>query len=182
MSAHALKTPNDAWRAGCDLALRMAATNCGWQHEWQALAGRRIERDRDAVRDLQQALTATYEWNAWTAFGEAARQVMRDYTVATIAIWQDATELCMRGQFESASAWRTWVSDYGAGALSLYQTDWWPDLGRLAVVNEASMPWRDWMAAFELGITEVVGAGDGTPVGARRLAGIDGEREHDHVR
>ncbi|EKS9800050.1 MULTISPECIES: hypothetical protein [Burkholderia] len=178
MSPHALTTPNDACRAGCDLALRMAALARDWQHEWNALAGRRIERDRDAVRGLQQALTVTTEW---TAFGEAARQVMRDYTIATVALWQDATELCMRGQFESASAWRTWLRDYGTGALSRYQTDWWPDLGRLAVVNEASMPWRDWMAAFELGITEAVDAGD-EAAAVRRLDGSRAVREHDHVR
>ncbi|AOR73158.1 hypothetical protein BBJ41_37075 [Burkholderia stabilis] len=173
MSPHALTTPNDVCRAGCDLALRTVALNRDWQHEWQVLAGRRIDRDRDAVRHLQQALA---EAKAWTAFGEAARKVMCDYTTASVAIWQDAAELCMRGQFESASAWRTWLRDYGT------ETDSLPDLGRLAVINEASMPWRDWMAAFELGITETVGANDGTPVAARRLAGIDGEREHDHVR
>ncbi|CAB3758377.1 hypothetical protein B7G54_17735 [Burkholderia puraquae] len=178
MSPQALTTPNDACRAGCDLALRMAALTRDWQHEWHELAGRRIERDRDAVHGLQQALTAT---NQWTAFGETARQLMRDYTIATVAIWQDATELCMRGQFESASAWRTWLRDYGAGALSRYQTDWWPDLGRLAVVNEASMPWRDWMAAFELGITEAVDAGDDATA-VRRLDGSHAAQEHDHVR
>lgn len=156
----------------------MAVLARDWQHEWHALAGRRIERDRDAVRGLQQALTAT---NEWTAFGEAARHVMRDYTIATVAIWQDATELCMRGQFESASAWRTWLRDYGTGSLSRYQTDWWPDLGRLAVVNEASMPWRDWMAAFELGITETVDAGDGAAE-VRRLDGRHAAQEHDHAR
>ncbi|MBY4724195.1 MULTISPECIES: hypothetical protein [Burkholderia] len=178
MSPHALTTPNDACRAGCDLALRMAALARDWQHEWNTLAGRRIERDRVAVRGLQQALTVTTEW---TAFGEAARHVMRDYTIATVALWQDATELCMRGQFESASAWRTWLRDYGTGALSRYQTFWWPDLGRLAVVNEASMPWRDWMAAFELGITEAVDAGD-EAAAVRRLDGSHAVREHDHVR
>ncbi|VWB87280.1 hypothetical protein BLA6993_04151 [Burkholderia lata] len=178
MSPQALTTPNDAYLAGCDLALRMAALTRDWQHEWHALAGRRIERDRDAVRCLQQALTVTTEWSA---FGEAARQAMRDYTIATVAIWQDATELCMRGQFESASAWRTWLRDYGTGALSRYQIDWWPDLGRLAVVNEASMPWRDWMAAFELGITEAVDAGD-EAAAVRRLDGSHAVQEHDHVR
>lgn len=178
MSPQALTTPNDACRAGCDLALRMAVLTRDWQHEWHALAGRRIERDRDAVRGLQQALATT---NEWTAFGEAARQVMRDYTIATVAIWQDATELWMRGQFESASAWRTWLRDYGTGALSRYQTDWWPDLGRLAVVNEASMPWRDWMAAFELGITETVDAGGGA-ADVRRLDGRHAAQERDHVR
>ncbi|MDN7875024.1 hypothetical protein [Burkholderia aenigmatica] len=178
MSPQALTTPNDAYLAGCDLALRMTALTGDWQHEWHALAGRRIERDRDAVRCLQQALTVTTEWSA---FGEAARQAMRDYTIATVAIWQDATELCMRGQFESASAWRTWLRDYGTGALSRYQIDWWPDLGRLAVVNEASMPWRDWMAAFELGITEAVEAG-GEAATVRRLDGSHAVQEHDHVR
>jgi len=178
MSPHALTTPNDAYLAGCDFALRMTALTGDWQHEWHALAGRRIERDRDAVRCLQQALTVTTEWSA---FGEAARHAMRDYTIATVAIWQDATELCMRGQFESASAWRTWLRDYGTGALSRYQIDWWPDLGRLAVVNEASMPWRDWMAAFELGITEAVDAGD-EAAAVRRLDGSHAVQEHDHVR
>ncbi|VWD38220.1 hypothetical protein BLA17378_07840 [Burkholderia aenigmatica] len=142
MSRQALTTPNDAYLAGCDLALRMAALTHDWQHEWHALAGRRIERDRDAVRDLQQALTVTTEWSA---FGEAARQVMRDYTIATVAIWQDATELCMRGQFESASAW------------------------------------RDWVAAFELGITEAVDAGGGAAA-VRRLDGSHAAQEHDHAR
>lgn len=56
MKPDALKTPNDAWRAGCDLALRVIAQNRDWQHEWHALAGRCIERDRTAVRRLQQAL------------------------------------------------------------------------------------------------------------------------------
>ncbi|AMU12163.1 hypothetical protein K6Y74_03370 [Burkholderia cenocepacia] len=177
MSTDALTIPNDVCRAGCDLALRMVAQNGDWQHEWHALAGRRIERDRIAVRRLQQALAETREW---TAFAEASRQVMTDYTVASVAIWQDATELCMRAQFESAGAWRTWLREYGAGALSRYQTDWLPDLGRLAVVNEASMPWADWMAALERGIEDVAGAKNG--VAAGRLNGIAGARESDHVR
>ncbi|AXF24017.1 hypothetical protein CUJ89_27100 [Burkholderia pyrrocinia] len=179
MSTDALTTPNDVCRAECDLALRMVALNRDRQHEWHALAGRCIERDRDALRRLQQAFAET---NAWTAFGETTRQVMRDYAIASVAIWQDATELCMREQYEGAGVWRTWLREYGANALSRYQTDWLPDLGRLAVINEASMPWSDWMAAFERGITDVVGANDGIPNDARRLAGIDGEREHDHVR
>lgn len=179
MSPRALTTPDDACRAACDLALRMVALTRDWQHEWHALAGRRIDRDRDAVRHLQQALAET---EAWTTFGEAARQVTCDYTIASVAIWQDAAELCMRGQFESAGAWRTWLRDYGTGALSRCQTDWLPDLGRLAVIDEASMPWRDWMAAFELGITEVAGTRGGAPDGARRPADLHGEREHDHVR
>lgn len=70
MSSDALTTPNGAWRAGCDLALRMVALNRDWQHEWHALAGRRIERDRTAVRRLQQVLAET---NEWTAFAEAGR-------------------------------------------------------------------------------------------------------------
>ncbi|CAB3767355.1 hypothetical protein GQ57_16730 [Burkholderia sp. MSh2] len=178
MSPHALTTPNDACRAGCDLALRMAALERDWRHEWHALAGRRIERDRDAVHRLQQALADTQEW---TAFGDAASQVWRDYAIASVAIWQDAVELCMRGQFERAGAWRTWLRDYGAAALSRGQTDWLPDLGRLAVVNEASMPWRDWMAAFELGIAEAADARDGAAA-VRRLGGGGAAQEHDHVR
>lgn len=176
MSSDALTTPNGAWRASCDLALRMVALNRDWQHEWHALAGRRIERDRDAVRHLQQALADTKEW---TAFGEAARQVMRDYAIASVAIWQDATELCMRAQYESAGAWRTWAREYGAGALSRYQTDWLPDLERLAVVNEASMPWADWMTALEHGIEDEAGAAPGAP---RRLNGMAGARENGHAR
>ena len=62
------------------------------------------------------------------------------------------------------------------------ETDWLPDLGRLAVINEASMPWRDWMAAFELGITEAVGASDGGPVAMRLPDDHLAAREHDHVR
>ncbi|KAG8152515.1 hypothetical protein [Burkholderia catarinensis] len=179
MSTHALTTPNDAGRAGCDLALRMVALNRDWQLEWHALAGRRIERDRDAVRRLQQALAET---NEWPAFGDAARQVMSDYAITSIAIWQDATELCMRAQYENAGVWRTWLREYGAGALSRYQTDWLPDLGRLAVVNEASMPWADWMMALERGIEDAAGASDGAPVAPRRLNGMTGARENDHVR
>ncbi len=83
MSTYALTTPNDACRAGCDLALRMVALTSDWQHEWHALAGRRIERDRAAVRHLQQALADT---NEWTALGEATRQAMRDYAIASVAI------------------------------------------------------------------------------------------------
>ncbi|MBP0605068.1 MULTISPECIES: hypothetical protein [Burkholderia] len=178
MSSDALTTPNGAWRASCDLALRMVALNRDWQHEWHALAGRRIERDRTAVRRLQQALAET---NEWTAFAEAGRQVTSDYAIASVEIWQDAAELCMRAQFEHASAWRTWLREYGSGALTRYQTDWLPDLERLAVVNEASMPWADWMAALERGIEEAGGATNGA-LAARRLNGIAGERERDHVR
>ncbi|WP_321923230.1 hypothetical protein [Burkholderia sp. BCC1998] len=176
MSTYALTTPNDACRAGCDLALRMVALNSDCQHEWHALAGRRVERDRAAVRHLQQALADT---NEWPAFGEATRQVMRDYAIASVAIWQDAAELFMRAQYENAGAWRTWLREYGAGAMSRYQTDWLPDLGRLAVVNEASMPWADWMTALERGIED---ANDGAPVAARRLNGTTGAQENDHVR
>ncbi|WP_321786475.1 hypothetical protein [Burkholderia pyrrocinia] len=50
MSPDALTTPYDACRAGCDLALRMAALNRDWQIEWHALTGRRIEREHDHVR------------------------------------------------------------------------------------------------------------------------------------
>ncbi|RQS21400.1 hypothetical protein [Burkholderia sp. Bp8998] len=176
MSTYALTTPNDVCRAGCDLALRTAALNRDWQHEWHALAGRRIERDRAAVRQLQQALADTTEW---TGFGDATRQVMRDYALASVALWQDAAELCMRAQFESAGAWRGWLREYGAGALSRYQIDWLPDLERLAVINEASMPWADWMTALERGIE---GANDGAPVAPRRLNGMTDARENDHAR
>ncbi|WP_396334016.1 hypothetical protein [Burkholderia anthina] len=179
MSTYALTTPNDVCRAGFDLALRMVALNRDWQHEWHALAERRIGRDRDAVHRLQQALAETQEW---TAFGEAARQVMRDYAIASVAIWQDTAEMGMRAQYESAGAWRSWLREYGAGALSRYQTDWLPDLGRLAVVNEASMPWAEWMAALERGIEDAAGANDESPGAARRLNGIAGTRESDHVR
>lgn len=179
MSTYALTTPNDVCRAGCDLALRMVALNRDWQHEWHALAGRRIEQDRDTVRRLQQSLAQT---QAWTAFGEATQQVMRDHAIASLAIWQDATEMCMRAQYESAGTWRSWLREYGAGALSRYQTDWLPDLGRLAVVNEASMPWAEWMAALERGIEGAAGAHDASPVSARPLNGIAGVRESDHVR
>ncbi|UEP31816.1 MULTISPECIES: hypothetical protein [unclassified Burkholderia] len=179
MSTYALTTPNDVCRAGCDLALRMVELNSDWQHEWHALAGRRIERDRSAVHQLQQTLAGT---NEWTAFGEATRQVMRDYAIASVAIWQDATELCMRAQYESAGVWRTWLREHGAGALSRFQTDWLPDLGRLAMVNEASMPWADWMTSLEHGIEDAAGASDGERVGPRRLNGMTGARENDHVR
>lgn len=179
MSTYALTTPSDLCRAGCDLALRMVALNRDWQHEWHALAGRRIERDRVAVRHMQQTLAETQEW---TAFGEATGQTMRDYAIATVALWQDAAELCMRAQYESAGIWRTWLREYGAGALSRYQTDWLPDLGRLAVVNEASMPWADWMAALERGIEDAAGANDGAPAAGRRLNGMTGARETDDVR
>lgn len=176
MSTYALTTPNDVCRAGCDFALRMAALNHDWRHEWHALAGRRIERDRTAVRGMLQALAETQEW---TAIGEATRQVMRDYAIASVAIWQDTVELGMRAQFESAGAWRDGLREYGAGALSRYQTDWLPDLGRLAAVNEASMPWAEWMTALERGLED---ANDEPPVARRRLNGVTEARENDHVR
>ena len=56
----------------------------------------------------------------------------------------------------------------GADMLSRYQTDWLPDVSRLAVVNEASMPWHEWMAAFGRGMTD--------------MAGANATQEHDHVR
>ncbi|RQZ23704.1 hypothetical protein DIE14_24040 [Burkholderia sp. Bp9017] len=179
MSTYALTTPNDVCRAGCDLALRMVALNRDWQHEWHALAGRCIERDRDTVSRLQQALAET---RAWTAFGEATRQVMHDHAIASIAIWQDAAGICMRAQYESAGAWRSWLREYGAGALTRYQTGWLPDPGRLAMVNEASMPWAEWMAALERVIEDATGANDESPVSARRLNGVADARERDHVR
>ncbi|MGN7980103.1 hypothetical protein [Burkholderia sp. 22313] len=179
MSTYALTTPNDVCRAGCDLALRMVALNRDWQHEWHALAGRRIDRDRDAVRRLQRAFAETPEW---TAFAVATQRVMRDYAIASVAIWQDATEMCMRSQYESAGAWRSWLREYGAGALPRYQTDWLPDLGRLAVVNGASMPWAEWMAALERGIEDAAGAHDESPVADRPVNGIADARERDHVR
>ncbi|WP_322025533.1 hypothetical protein [Burkholderia sp. BCC1977] len=156
MSRYALTTPNDVCRAGCDLALRMVALNResqhesrhDWQHDWHALAGRRIERDRAAVRDLQRALAETQDW---TAFGEATRQVTSDYAIASVAIWQDAAALSMRAQYESAAAWRDGLRECGAGALSRDHTAGLPDPGRLAVVNEAGMPRADGMTAWARG-------------------------------
>jgi hypothetical protein len=176
MSTYALTTPIDVCRASCDLALRMAALNRDWQHEWHALAGRGIERDRDAVRRLQQALAGSGEW---TALGEASRQVMSDYALASVALWQDASELSMRAQFEHAGVWRTWLREYGAGVLSRSQTDWLPDLERLAAVNEASMPWAEWMTALEHGIED---ATDGAPTAVRRLKGKVDAPESGHGR
>jgi len=165
MTTDALTTPNGACRAACDIALRLFALNRDWQHEWHALTGRRIERDRDAARQLQQALAETREW---TEFGAAAQRVMRDYAIASAAIWQDAVEWGMRTQYEEAGVWRTWLREYGADMLSRYQTDWLPDVSRLVVVNEASMPWHEWMAAFGRGMTN--------------MAGANATQEHDHVR
>ena len=93
---------------------------------------------------------------------------MRDYAIASAAIWQDAVEWGMRTQYEEAGVWRTWLREYGADMLSRYQTDWLPDVSRLAVVNEASMPWHEWMAAFGRGMTD--------------MAGANATQEHDHVR
>ncbi|PRH32846.1 hypothetical protein C6T53_02605 [Burkholderia multivorans] len=179
MSTDTLTKPNDVWRAAGDIALRIHALSADWRHEWHALAGRRIERDRDAIRRLQHALA---ESEHWPAFGEAVQRAMRDYAIASVAIWQDAAELALRRQYESAGVWRAWAREYGAGMLPRYQTDWLPDLSRLALIDGASMPWHDWLTAAEHGIAGDVGgteSSDGTPV---RPHGKDAAREVEHVR
>jgi hypothetical protein len=49
-------------------------------------------------------------------------------------------------------------------------------------VNEASMPWADWMTSFEHGIEDAAGANDDAPDGPRRLNGMAGAPENGHVR
>ncbi|KVD88335.1 hypothetical protein WI90_21255 [Burkholderia ubonensis] len=182
MTTDVVKTPNDAYRAGCDAALRMLALAHDWRHEWHALMGRRIERDRSAVRRMQEALAEAKEWGV---FGEAVRDVLRDYAAVSTAIWEDAGELFLRAQYESASAWRTLLRESQAGWVPRIQTDWFPDLSRLAAVNEASMPWRDWMEAIERGMTGAVRPDGGAPnasISARRGDGAKATQERAHVR
>ncbi|KVT41356.1 hypothetical protein [Burkholderia ubonensis] len=179
MTTDVVKTPNDAWRAGCNAALRMLAQAQDWRHEWHGLMGRRIERDRSAVHRMQEALTETKEWSA---FGEAVQDVMRDCAAVSTAIWEDAGELFLRAQYESAGAWRTWLRESQAGWAPRFQTDWFPDLSRLGVVNEASMPWRDWMEALERGMTEIPGKEGGTVIAARRRDGTSATKEGAHAR
>ncbi|KVC47549.1 hypothetical protein ACEPUD_23605 [Burkholderia ubonensis] len=176
MTTESVTTPLGVYRAGCDAALRMLALGGDWRREWHALLGRGIERDCDAVRKLQDATGAA----DGKALGEAVERVLRDYADASVAIWEDAGELCMRAQFESGGIWREWLREYRVGGLPGVQTDLLPDLSRLAVINEASMPWREWMEALERGMTEVVAPDDGKLLTAQHTdaAGAAGERTH----
>ncbi|WP_231636551.1 MULTISPECIES: hypothetical protein [Burkholderia] len=169
-------TPFDGVRTGCDAGLRLLALGQDWRREWHALIGRRIERDCDATQRLQEALADTSDWST---FGEAVQRMLRDYVIASVEIWRDAGDACLRAQYESATAWRKWLREYQTGWLDKYQTDWLPDLSRLAVVNEASMPWRDWMEALEQGMTAAIRQ-DGAaavPEPARRRAGVHAAQE-----
>ncbi|HDR8905957.1 TPA: hypothetical protein QDA83_000256 [Burkholderia multivorans] len=179
MSTDTLTKPNEVWCATSDLALRIHALIADWQHEWHALTGRRIERDRDAIRRLQQALA---EVQNWPAFGEIVQRAMRDYAIASVAIWQDAAELGLRRQYESAGVWRAWAREYGAGVMPREQIDWLPDLSRLALVDGASMPWHDWMTALEHRIAGDID-GSGSPDGAAvRAHGKEAAREVEPLR
>ncbi|MGU7785023.1 hypothetical protein [Burkholderia sp. PU8-34] len=80
------------------------------------------------------------------------------------------------------NAWRTWLREYQTGWVPRFQSDWFPDLSRLGVVNEASMPWRDWMEALERGMTEISGKDGGTLIAEGRRDGANVTKEGAHAR
>ncbi|MCO1391863.1 hypothetical protein L0Z38_29260, partial [Burkholderia multivorans] len=63
-------------------------------------------------RRLQHALA---ESEHWPAFGEAVQRAMRDYAIASVAIWQDAAELALRRQYRKRRVVaRVGRANYGA--------------------------------------------------------------------
>ncbi|WP_155710323.1 hypothetical protein [Burkholderia stagnalis] len=171
MTTHTTKTLLDGCRAGCDAAFTMLAFGNDWRSEWHALQGRRIERDRDAVHRFREVIANAKEWGM---FGDAAQRVLHDYAVASVSIWQDAGELCLRAQFEGAAAMSNWLREY--------QTDWLSDWSKLMRVDETSMPWREWMGALERGMTEIVRPDGIGAMSARRRAGANATHEAVHAK
>ncbi len=130
------------------------------------MQGHRIALDLDAVHRFQEVIANAKKWGM---FGDAAQRALRDYAVASVSIWQDAGELCLRAQFEGATAMSRWLSEY--------QTDWLSDWSMLTRVDETSVPWREWMGALERGMTEVVRPNGIGAMSARRRAGANATHE-----
>ncbi|WDD91529.1 hypothetical protein Bsp3421_001457 [Burkholderia sp. FERM BP-3421] len=130
-------TPLDGCRDGWEATLRALACAQDWRRDWHALIGRGIERDRDALRRVGDALGSSADARDLT---DACRLAWRDYLQVSAGLWQDAGALNLRAQQASVAVLRD--------GLHAWQGDWTKHWQHTFDARDASMPWRDWAAAF----------------------------------
>jgi hypothetical protein len=130
-------TPLDGSRGGWEAALRALTYVQDWRHDWHTLVGRGIERDREALRRIGDAFAQSGDARALT---EAWQHAWRDYLQTSVNLWQDAGALNARAQQASVAVLRE--------GLNAWQGDWTRRWQHAFDARDASMPWRDWAAAF----------------------------------
>jgi hypothetical protein len=130
-------TPLDDCRDGWEAALRALSGAQEWRRDWHALIGRGIERDRDALRQVGDALEQAADGRALT---DACQRAWQDYLRTSASLWQEAGALNARAQHASVAWSRDWL--HGC------QGDWFKHWQHSFDAQRASMPWRDWAAAF----------------------------------
>jgi len=131
----------NAWlsgsRAGLCATLDMLALGQDWRRDLYELEGKRIARDQQMTRQMEQAARAL----DWQAFSAGAQSALRDYLSASADIWQDCIRIATGNQgslavtVERASGeWRSFFSEVCRGVSGF---------------NAAATPAHAWIAAFE---------------------------------
>jgi hypothetical protein len=79
--------PFELCKAELEAPVRLTRLAEDWRRDLNALEGRRIRRDRDAVRSVEAALAQPGDWYGFTC---TLQSVIQDYANETLSIWGDA--------------------------------------------------------------------------------------------
>jgi hypothetical protein len=145
----------NAWLSGsrtCLCAtLDMLALGQGWRKDMYELEGKRIARDEQMARQMEQAARAI----DWQAFSSGAQSASRDYLSASADIWQDCIRIATGNQGSLAVAverasgeWRGFFSEVCRGVPGF---------------DAAATPAHAWIAAFERLLGSSLPAAPGAP-------------------
>lgn len=161
----------NAWlsgsRAGLCATLDMLALGQSWRKDLYELEGKRIARDQQMTRHMEQAARAI----DLQTFSSGAQSALRDYLSASAEIWQDCIRIATGNQGSLAVAverasgeWRGFFSEFCRGVPGF---------------NAAATPAHAWLAAFErlLGSSLPV-APEAPPA---RTRGVRSARAEQHV-
>jgi hypothetical protein len=126
----------DAYRINASAALQLLAHGQQWREQLLKLQQRRLARDMAVLEDTLESLRDAHDWND---FATAGQTVLRDYTSASTALWQEGVAAALQG----AGTWSDLARDLAQNwhdSLEAFQPD---------ASTTTALPMRDWMAAFE---------------------------------
>jgi hypothetical protein len=143
----------DAYRINASAALQLLAHGQQWREQLLKLQQRRLARDMAVLEETLESLRDAHDWND---FATAGQTVLRDYTSASTALWQEGVAAALQG----AGTWSDLARDLAQNwhdSLEAFQPD---------ASTTTALPMRDWMAAFEraVGSAYAVKSGENSAV------------------
>ncbi|OUL95666.1 hypothetical protein [Paraburkholderia hospita] len=130
--------PFELCRAELTGPVRLTRLAEDWRRDLNALDGRRIKRDRDAMRRLEAALTQSDDLCRFTAAVQAASQ---DYTNETLAIWGEGISLTAQHQAE-------WLAELD-GVFGAWRMLWHAPLQKLPGIDAPVGSFSAWLRACQ---------------------------------